>query len=265
MSYNYNIVSDYGDPISVTAFFEQTGTKAYVASLEHPMFDDIVAALRENAPARSIINMFDAKTGLVDRFKSLSKTLKIDSNTNQIFYEGRQLHGSLADTVARFYYEKHQNFEPLVKFLDKVMLNPSDHSRENLYRWLAKHNFSIDADGDLIAYKGLKADMGSIHAGGAYVDGVWVNGSVPNLPGTTISMLRDKVQFNPAIGCSVGLHAGNYRYANSFAQGALVLVKINPADVVSVPTDSNDEKMRVSRYYVVRRVDHEESVFLLED
>lgn len=250
--YSYNIVTDYGDPVSVTAFFDQTGTKAYVASSEHPMFNDILEALRERKPARMVINMFDAKEGLVNRFKSLSKTLKIDGTNNQLYYEGQLLHGALADTVAKYYYEKHDDFGPLVKFLDKVQQNPSEHSKSNLFRWLVKHNFSIDSDGDLMAYKGINANWTSIHAGGAYVDGVWVNGNVPNQPGTTISMLRDKVQFNPAVGCSFGLHAGNWRYAHSFSRGVTVLVKINPADVVSVPTDSNDEKMRVSRYHVVR-------------
>ncbi len=264
MTHKYNVVTDYGDPVSVTAFFEQTGNKAYVASVEHPMFNDILEALRANKPARAIVNMFDARTGIIERFKKLSKNLKIDSATNNLHYEGRVLHGSLADTVVKYYYEQHEDFKPLVQFLEKVQLNPSEHSRENLFRWLQKHNFSIDVDGDLIAYKGVSPELKSIHAGGAYVDGEWVNGNVPNQPGTQISMLRREVQFNPAVGCSFGLHAGNWRYASTFGSRTL-LVKINPADVVSVPTDSNDEKMRVSRYFVLRETNHEIPFLMLEE
>ena len=57
--------------------------------------------------------------------------------------------------------------------------------------------------------------------------------------------------WDPSAGCAQGLHAGSYDYAKQYASGVLLLVKINPRDVVSVPTDSDWAKIRTSRYEVV--------------
>ena len=50
-----------------------------------------------------------------------------------------------------------------------------------------------------------------------------------------------------------GLHVGSYDYANGWAgqDGRLLMVEFDPQDAVSVPTDSNFQKLRVSKYKVV--------------
>ena len=52
-----------------------------------------------------------------------------------------------------------------------------------------------------------------------------------------------------------GLHAGALNYVASYgsveSNDRIVIVKINPADVVSVPSDCNCEKLRTCRYEVV--------------
>jgi len=57
------------------------------------------------------------------------------------------------------------------------------------------------------------------------------------------------------VGCSQGLHAGALNYVASYgsveAGDKIVIVKINPQDVVSVPSDCNCEKLRTCRYEVV--------------
>ncbi len=66
--------------------------------------------------------------------------------------------------------------------------------------------------------------------------------------------MRSQICDNPGEGCSVGLHVSNFRYSNSWAgnDGRVVLVEVSPADVVSVPTDSDCEKIRVCRYKVIQ-------------
>ena len=50
--------------------------------------------------------------------------------------------------------------------------------------------------------------------------------------------------------CSFGLHCGTRAYAVGY--GSIILtVKVNPADAVSVPSDSDCQKIRVCRYLVV--------------
>jgi hypothetical protein len=51
--------------------------------------------------------------------------------------------------------------------------------------------------------------------------------------------------------CSTGLHFCSEGYLNSFGGERTVIVKINPADVVSIPSDYNDAKGRACRYEVI--------------
>jgi acyl carrier protein len=52
------------------------------------------------------------------------------------------------------------------------------------------------------------------------------------------------------VGCSHGLHAGSLAYARGWAE-RVILVEIDPADVVSVPGDENCQKLRCCKYTVV--------------
>ena len=121
-------------------------------------------------------------------------------------------------------------------------------------RWCGSSKFTIAHDGDIIAYKSLNDDFTSSFSGPAIVNGVSMNGHVPNLPGSVIELPRDQINFDPAQTCSFGLHAATFSFAESFTRGPVVKLKINPRDVVSVPVDASGEKMRVCRYLVVEQV-----------
>ena len=66
-------------------------------------------------------------------------------------------------------------------------------------------------------------------------------------------MNRRKVSDDCTQGCGQGLHVGTYDYACSWAGsgGKVVLVRFDPADIVSVPSDCEHQKMRVSNYTVL--------------
>ena len=70
-------------------------------------------------------------------------------------------------------------------------------------------------------------------------------------------------------GCSAGLHVGTYDYACNWAGsgGVVVLVTFNPKDIVSVPSDCEFQKIRVSNYEVLQiaREEIEDAVFESED
>lgn len=144
----------------------------------------------------------------------------------------------------------------LVRFLDNLMTNPSAHSREQLYDWIRPRDITITNDGHFLAYKGLRKDFTSINSGPGIVNDVsYSNEHLDNNPGNVVEIARSKVLADSFVGCASGLHAGTYEYASSFAQGQLVLVKINPRDVVSVPTDCEAQKLRVSRYEVLESIE----------
>lgn len=249
----YHLVE--GEKVSnVTAFFPDEQNPIKTADSHHPYWNDILTGL-ESGDA-DVYSLFDVKGGLKKKLSRLSD--RVDFDGEMVFFDGNPVNDALAKQIARFLEQGVSDWEPLVKFWEKVATNPSEHSRDNLYRWLATHDFSITVEGDIVGYKGVKLVDNvykSIHAGPAYVDGVHVNGNVPNQPGTVVSMPRADVTENPAVGCHVGLHVGTWDYASGFAQGAVLEVHVNPRDVVSVPTECGDAKMRVSKYTVAGKVE----------
>jgi len=67
-------------------------------------------------------------------------------------------------------------------------------------------------------------------------------------------MPRRNVDDNRKRHCSYGFHVGAIGYVSSYGYGSdkIIIVKVNPRDAVSVPTDSNCEKLRTCRYVVVK-------------
>jgi hypothetical protein len=191
------------------------------------------------------------------KMSALSERVSVDGT--EVYFDGDPLAGELSEVIKSLFANGNTDFKPLVNFLEKAKQNPSMKSVDDLYRWIKNGDLVIDPDGDIIAYKGVKVNSKgvseSIHAGSAFVNGVEVSGYIPNVPGSVISMPRSEVDPESQHYCSTGLHAGTYSYASSFAQGRLILVKFNPRDVVSCPTDSADQKLRVSRYVVLTEIE----------
>lgn len=238
---------------SLTVFVDG---EMYIATTEHPLWREI----RDKVEADdvSVVDMFSLEKPIQRKFEQLSDRVAI--NNGQVFFDGDIVNGAIVDNIVRFVNQGVDDWEPLVNFLDKIMANPNVHSREQLYDWLNHQSFSITPDGNFVAYKGVnKTEVDgmthyhSVNHGRAVVDGVEHNGAIPNNVGSVVTMPRSEVEFNPGVGCSVGLHAGTYNYAKNWANGALLEVEIDPRDVVSVPTDCAAEKIRVCRY-VVRNI-----------
>lgn len=227
----------------------------------HPNFERVHGVIfgDEDVTEDELIDLFSLERAVSRRFESLSERVKVANGV--IYFDGEPVDNALTRQVTRFLNEG-VDFKPLVNFFEKVQTNPNEHSREQLYSWLDKHNFTITKSGDFIAYKGVSADRDmnvfkSISSGRAIVDGVEHTGQIPQQIGSVVEMPRSEVQFDPAVGCSTGLHAGTWSYARGFSRDAVLEVAINPRDVVSVPTDSGFQKLRVSRYRVVNATEVE--------
>ena len=156
-----------------------------------------------------------------------------------------------------------------MNFYENILSNPNEHSREQLYGWLANYkSFTITYDGYIVGYKGVKTDADgnrwSTSSGKAIVDGEEVTGYIPNEDFSTVEMPRSEVQHNPRSGCSTGLHVGTHNYARGYGN-TLIEVHVNPRDVVSVPTDCSSQKMRVCRYVIVGPVTDEYSEPVLDN
>lgn len=131
---------------------------------------------------------------------------------------------------------------PLMKFWEKLQLNPSMNSVNQLWRFLQNCGIPLTADGCFLAYKAVKRDFKDVYSG-----------TIDNTPGQVVEMPRNKISDNPDEYCHFGLHVGALQYAQNFGghDARLVICKIDPQHVVSVPNDHSSQKMRVCRYEVV--------------
>jgi len=76
-------------------------------------------------------------------------------------------------------------------------------------------------------------------------------------------MSRHDVDDDRSKTCSYGFHAAAYEYARGFMSGddKMVAVKIDPANVVSVPSDYGNQKLRCTRYEVMFEVPGAADIF----
>jgi hypothetical protein len=131
-------------------------------------------------------------------------------------------------------------FANLLKFWENLKRNPSYRSREQLFKFLEQNGHPLTEDGCFIAYRGVTSDFKDVYTK-----------TFNNAPGAICEMPRDQVDDDPTRTCSAGLHVAAWDYASGFGS-TRVEVKVNPADVVAVPTDYNGQKMRVCRFEVVQ-------------
>jgi hypothetical protein len=169
----------------------------------------------------------------------------------KIFVRGQQAPDVLSKKIVRFSAEGLPH-EPLVRFTENLLKNPSYRAVNELFQFLEKNDHPITDGGCFIAYKKVRKD---------FMDG-WT-GTIDNSVGKTVEIPRNQVNEDPTQTCSYGLHVANWDYAcnkYSAGDGALMLeVEVNPADVVAVPVDYDQAKMRVSRYVVLGVVDRAHS------
>ena len=127
------------------------------------------------------------------------------------------------------------------RFWQRLQENPSKHSVDQLYHFMAHADIPIRSDGYILAYKAVRPD---------YKD--WHTGKCDNSIGNVLTMPRNKVVDDPAAACSYGYHVGSWSYVQSFHGGTSIILacSVDPADVVSVPDDCKQTKMRVCRYKV---------------
>lgn len=246
---SYQIIKDEYGNTTVTYF---SNGRVLITDQNNPNFGDIVARLTLGS-SDGVEDLFSPESALRNAFAEFGD-VRIEHGV--LYFKGEAVHSALADRIVDSYEQGNDDWKAWVNFMTRLFANPNEHSRRQLYRWLQNGGWSINKDGNLLAYKAVQSDFGSVHAGPGYVNGKLQNGHLDNSPGNIVTMDRPDVTFDPYVGCAEGLHAGVWSYAYSFkpSNGRILLVEIDPADVVSIPTDSSDQKMRVSKYRVVMEV-----------
>tara|TARA_R100001163_G_scaffold1295_5_gene2056 strand:+ start:11133 stop:11975 length:843 start_codon:yes stop_codon:yes gene_type:complete len=165
--------------------------------------------------------------------------------------------------------------KPMLNYLTNLYDNVSERAVQESYTWSSHKGLPITEDGMMVGYKGVRPHVGDTIkvkngelAEGDLVD-IYTGNTFRNNVGDKCSMKRRQVCDDHTQGCSSGLHVGTYEYACNWAgnSGVVVLVKFNPKDIVSVPSDCEHQKLRVSEYEVINiaREQLEEAVYSDED
>lgn len=158
---------------------------------------------------------------------------------DKLYWKGEVLNNGLAVRIIAMLQEGF-SVEPMVNFMENLMLNPSKRAVTELYGFLEKNQLPITPDGHFLAYKKVRGNFYDVHSG-----------TMDNSPGKIVEMERNQVDDDKDRTCSTGLHFCGMSYLNHFGGEKIVIVKVNPADVVSIPSDYNDAKGRACRYEVI--------------
>lgn len=163
---------------------------------------------------------------------------------DKVFWKGQPFHNSLSTRMIEMYQDGFP-IDPMVRFMENLMENPSKRSVEQMYTFLEKNKLPITEDGYFLAYKRVRSTYMDKHSN-----------TINNSVGQVVTMDRNLVDDNPDSYCSTGLHFCSESYLGHFGHDSepVMILKINPRDVVSVPKDYDGAKGRCCRYEVVGQV-----------
>ena len=250
------------------------GNTPHTFSATHMFYERIKQAIKED------------KWDIVDELIDPKKTVinygngNIEIQGDALFWKGNPLHNTLTMRIIRMYQEGF-SIEPMVLFMENLMKNPSKRAVDELYGFLESGELPITPDGHFLAYKRVGGDFLDLHSHSVLnkpaemlttKDLAFIEGqqgarnevTVEVIDGvTTVWMERNEVDDDKDRTCSAGLHFCSQSYLphfGAYGDNHVVILKLNPRDVVSIPSDYNDAKGRAARYQVVGVLGEEQTL-----
>lgn len=220
----------------------------------HINYGAILEVLKQSVRAKSQVpairdSFLKGLRDLIDIPSFVAKVTegRVRINDDAVIFDGQPVSGVIQDRLIQLLTEGFDP-RPLARFLDKLMDNPTETARDELYLFLEASGMPITDDGDFLAYKYVRDDYKSQH-----------DRKTDNSIGATVEMPREACDPYRGNTCSTGLHFSSYDYANTCrGHGSrMVVVKINPRDVVAIPNDYSNAKGRACRYVVVDEVNEQ--------
>lgn len=213
------------------------GGKSYTITSDNPSYHEVEDAILSGEDPNVIADLFNAANA-IKRFTQGAVAVSEDGGV--LTYKGEVVNNVVTDRILAF-MKAGLPVGPLIAFLERLLANPSRRSVEELYKFLEKEHLPITEDGRFLGYKAVTNDWFDKHTH-----------TVSNRIGEKPTMARNNVDDDARNDCSNGYHVGSLGYASGFRSGddRLLIVAVDPADVVSVPySDAN--KLRTSSYEVV--------------
>lgn len=214
----------------------------YNVQSDHPNFDVLREAYQTGA-VNTFKDNFDIASSVqtyVEDGAKVESPIKIVNG--KVFYDGQEVNNAVVEAIQRMLKEGF-DIKPMVKFLENLMKCPSYNSVQEMWKFIEQAGLTITDDGCFLAHKAVRQDYRDKYTG-----------TIDNTPGQKPPrMARCTVDDNPSNHCSKGYHVGALGYAGPggwyHSEGDKVLIcKVNPADVVSVPNDHSCQKLRCCYY-----------------
>lgn len=222
------------------------GASILTARNDHPKWTEIMEAFK--AGNETLLQSLISLKSVVEAYSFGELSI----NSTGVTYRGQPMHSVDSNRVMAFLRDG-LPYKPIANYIARKMANPSSRAIAELYNFLEHKNMPLTPEGKIIAYKGVQKDLYSVHGNTKTVvikGNVDSEGKILNEIGAIIEIERSSCDDDFRNGCSFGLHAGSLSYAKNWGS-RVILVEIDPADVVSVPDDCNCQKLRCYRYKVI--------------
>lgn len=253
-----------------------TGGKQYSVDSTHPSYLAIIEAIK--------VGNFDIIPGLADvgkHINNLGKN-KITVVDGRIMYGNDEMHNALTERMLAMLREGF-NIDPMIALLENLMANPTKTAIDEFYLFIETNKLPITEDGCILAYKRVDTDYldsytrevvnkpASLMTDEELAIGTWKSsGNVTTevINGyTVVSMPPTQVDANRNNLCASGLHFCSLSYLKEYGynSGQIVIVKVNPRDIVAIPYDYNNTKGRCWKYTVIESLVTDENRNVTEE
>jgi len=213
----------------------------YTIDAQHRNYSKILDAVKAQ-DYDQFLDLVDLTRKVRDYIHETNSQDRIEIKDGVILFNGEVIHNTLTERVIKFMQED-LPFKPLLNFMLNLMNNPSKRAVQELYTFLDVGKLPLTEDGYFLAFKNVRSDYRDIHSG-----------KFDNSVGAVCEMKRNAVCDDKDLTCSTGLHFCSIDYLPHFSDasgGKTMILKINPADVVSIPSDYNNTKGRCCKYEVI--------------
>lgn len=224
--------------ISGTTITFYKGANPYSITTSHKNYEKIKAGLK-TSPIEELVRFADCSETIKTYLKTdYSGNVKLGSGV--VYYKGKRIHNYLTETIIKL---AASNFavDNLLAFCENLYENSSNKVLNTLYKFLEFRGFPITVDGCFLGYKAVQSDFKDKYTK-----------TIDNSIGKTVEMPRNEVSEDEEECSGAGLYVGTLEYAFGYADqnDHIILVKVNPRDVVVVPK-KEPQKLRCCKYTVV--------------
>lgn len=213
--------------------------KSYTISPDSKYYNHAKNALKQK-DRKKLIEAFD-----LDKCLRSSSNNRLSLKDGKVIYKGGELHNALTVRICEL-MRKDLPFEPLFKFLGKILLNPRKESVNDLYRFLEFNTLPLTEDGNFLAYKRVTSDFKD-----------FFTEKIDNSIGESPKMPRQEVDSSNGVCSGSGLYVASRGYLDNYhsGEGIIIIVEVDPQNVCAVPTSYENTKMRVCEYKVLQVVE----------